>query len=387
MTGKPSTTVLIANPAADVYGSDLQMLASVSALRAEGWRVVVAVPADGQLVPRLRDLGAEIEFVDFPVLRRASANPTGLAKLAAAVTRALPRMRRLIKRVDPALVYVNTTTLPWWLLASRSMRVPAICHVHEAEDKDSRMVRKVITWPLRLASAVVANGRSAFDTMVAVEPRLSGKAQIVYNGVPAASHEPEEPARRDPARIVVVGRLSPRKGVHVALEAVSTLRAQGRDVEIELCGSAFEGYEWYVDQLRARARDPHLAGAVTFSGYCSPIWPALARADLVVAPSFGESLGNAVVEAQYALRPVVATSVQGHLETVTHEQTGLLVPVDDVDALAAAIARLLDDKELAGRLAAEALRQARRRFSTERYDQEITGLVRRVADSRRALAH
>ena len=68
--GTTSTTVLIANPSPDVYGSDLQMLESVSAMRAGG-RVVVAMPNDGQLV-----LGsataAPSSFIDFPVLRRAN---------------------------------------------------------------------------------------------------------------------------------------------------------------------------------------------------------------------------------------------------------------------------------------------------------------------------
>jgi hypothetical protein len=55
-----SPTVLIANPSADVYGSDLQMLESVAGLRESGWRVVVVLPDRGPLVSRLLELGADV---------------------------------------------------------------------------------------------------------------------------------------------------------------------------------------------------------------------------------------------------------------------------------------------------------------------------------------
>ena len=102
-----------------------------------GWRVVVAVPADGPLVARLQERGAEVRFVSFPVLRRANTSVAGFARMAAEAALGLPRLLRVIKRVSPAVVYVNTVTLPWWLLAARLAGRPAICHLHEAETGDN----------------------------------------------------------------------------------------------------------------------------------------------------------------------------------------------------------------------------------------------------------
>ena len=56
-------------------------------------------------------------------------------------------------------------------------------------------------------------------------------------------------------------------------------------MELQVCGTPFEGYEWYEAQLRDRAGQPDLAGAVTFLGYVSPVWPTLAEADAFVATS------------------------------------------------------------------------------------------------------
>lgn len=375
-------TVLIANPSPDVYGSDLQMLESVSALRSAGFRVVVAVPADGPLVPMLEERGAQVEFVDFPVLRRANQNIWAFLTMAGSAALAVPRLMRYLRRTLPCVTYVNTVTLPWWLLASRLTRTPTLCHLHEAETTDGGMVRRLLIMPLRLAHGVIVISRSAMAAMVSADPGLATKGHLIYNGVPQPP-SPPTPAQRDrPIKIVVVGRLSPRKAPHLALEAVAQLRTRGYDLHIELAGSAFEGYEWYVQQLEERAAQPDLAGAVSFAGYCSPIWPNLERADIVVAPSLREPFGNAVVEAQLSLRPVVATAALGHLESITDEQTGLLVPAEDVEAMAAAIARLVDEPELATEVAERARRTAIERFSTDRYDQEIADLVTRTAERR-----
>ena len=127
-----SNTVVVVNPSPDVYGADLQMLQTVTALVEAGRRVVVALPEDGDLVPRLRACGAEIEFIDFPVLRKGNASAKALLTMMARAVASLPRSCRLLRRLRPAALIVNTVTLPWWLLAGRLTRTPTIGHLHEA---------------------------------------------------------------------------------------------------------------------------------------------------------------------------------------------------------------------------------------------------------------
>lgn len=378
------TTVLVANPSPDVYGSDLQMLESISAMTDRGWRVVVAIPSDGELVPRIRERGAEVIMVHFPVLRRANASLRSFVSMVGDALWSMPRLLRLMRRLNVDVVYVNTVTLPWWLLATKIARVPSVCHLHEAETQDKAAIRKALILPLRLATAVIVISKSALGAMSESDPSLTRKARLIYNGVPRPPQTPVRPARKLPFHAVVVGRLSPRKAPHLALAAVGLLRQRGHDVTVELAGTAFEGYEWYVSELESRAEEKDLRGSVTFSGYCSPIWPALARADIVVAPSLREPFGNAVVEAQLSLRPVVATAALGHLESIVDEESGLLVPPEDVEAMAAAILRLLEDEPLASRLADNAAERADRLFSTDRYSREICDLLLDVTQRKSA---
>lgn len=368
-------TVLIANPSPDVYGSDLQMLESISGLRGAGARVIVAMPRDGALTRMIRERGGEVRFVSFPVLRRANQSVGGFARMIWDALIAVPRLSAYIRRRKPSAVYVNTVTLPWWVLAARLAGSRTIVHLHEAEDTDSGLVRRALVSPLRLAHAVIVISRSAMRAMVDADPSLAAKAHLIYNGVPEPTDAPEPPTRQAPLGLLVIGRLSPRKAPHLALEAAGRLRQQGYDVVVELAGTAFPGYEWYVEELEARAARDDLEGAVRFAGYCKPIWPNLARADIVVAPSLREPFGNAVVEAQLALRPVVATAALGHTESIMDGETGILVPAEDVDAMVEAIARLAEDAELANRIATAARTEAVNRFGVERYYREVVDLV------------
>ena len=367
-------TVLAVHPSPDGYGADLQLVQTVTALIEEGWRVVVALPHPGPLVQRLSAVGAEPRFVSYPVLRKASANPVALARLLLAALACLPRAVRLIRRIGPAALLVNTVTLPWWLAAGRLTRTPTIGYVHEAETSAGRLVRRGLLAPLLLADAVIVISEAVRAATLAAQPRLRDRVRLIYNGVPSPPAPLAPPERSRPIRLAVVGRLSPRKAPHVVLAAMQRI-GERHDVVVELAGDTFAGYEWYEAQLRESAGTPELAGRVQFSGYCSPIWPVLERADIVVAPSLQEPFGNVVVEAQLAGRPVVAAAAYGHLESITDAETGLLVPPGNAAALAEAVDRLITDPALAGRLGEQARAEAVRRFSLPRYRREIADLV------------
>jgi glycosyltransferase involved in cell wall biosynthesis len=118
---------------------------------------------------------------------------------------------------------------------------------------------------------------------------------------------------------------------------------------------------------------------VHFAGHVAPVWPALARAHVLLAPSRGESLGNAVIEAQLAGRPVVATAVQGHLESIVDEDSGLLAPVDDAEAMAIQVGRILDDPALYARLVAGGRTRAATLFSPRRYAEAMQDVIASAA--------
>lgn len=378
-------SIVVAHPSPDVYGSDRQLVESVAGLVEHGWHPTVMLPADGPLRAILERQGAHVVVRDFPVLRKGLLRPRAFLGFLLRAPVTVGRLRSVLRRSGACAVYVNTLTIPLWVIAARLARLPVLCHSHEAEQV-ARPVQVALAAPLLLAQVVVANSEATRSVLTTSVGRLSRRTVVVHNGVPDSG--PPTPLRQrtgdDELRLALVSRLSPRKGVHVALDAVAALREQDRSVTLDICGSTFPGYEWYERQLRNQVRDRGLSDVVTFHGYVHPTRPLLDTADVVLVPSFGESFGNVAVEAMLAGRPVVASAVQGLAEVIDDGHTGILVEPDSAEAIASAVATLGDDFDLAARLALNGRHDAVARFGLTPYRTRIAALLSRVTQAGRS---
>jgi glycosyltransferase involved in cell wall biosynthesis len=151
------------------------------------------------------------------------------------------------------------------------------------------------------------------------------------------------PAPEGAPRLLALGRLHVNKGFDVLLRAMALLPG----AHLSLAG---EGPE--RGALERLARELGIAGRVAFLGWRQDTGALLNACEIFVCPSRHEPLGNVVLEAWSAARPVVAAAVHGPVELIREGETGLLVPKEDPAALAAAIGGLLADPGRAGRLAA-----------------------------------
>ncbi|MBX9244950.1 glycosyltransferase, partial [Actinotalea ferrariae] len=321
------------------------MLESVAGFVEAGWRVVVALPVTGPLVGELERLGADVVRTRTAVLRRSALRPAGLLRFVADVVTGAAHGVRLLRRVRPDAVYVSTVTLPLWMALARVVRRPLVCHVHEAEVSLPVWLRRLLMLPVLLSSTVVVNSEFTGTVLGSSLPRATRRAVVVHNAVPGpADTTPARVALRDPLRLAYVGRLSPRKGVDVAVEAVGRLRDGGLDLRLDVVGDVFPGYEWFEAQLRERIAELDLADEVRLRGFHPVVWPFLADADVVVVPSVGEeSFGNAAVEAVLAARPVVVSATSGLSEAVAPYSSAREVPPGDPAALAEAVRAVVGD--------------------------------------------
>ena len=143
-----------------------------------------------------------------------------------------------------------------------------------------------------------------------------------------------------PDAVVVgsVGWLTTVKGPRYLIEAVAKLKPAHPRLHLVLVGSGD-----LRDELGALARTLGIGRSVTFAGQRQDVPDCLAAMDVFVLPSLNEGMGRALVEAMAAGRPVVATRVGGIPAIIEDRATGLLVPPQDSDALAGALAELLRD--------------------------------------------
>ena len=156
--------------------------------------------------------------------------------------------------------------------------------------------------------------------------------------------------------VLALGRLVPKKGFDVLLEAIAKLSSH----HLWLAGSGEE-----ETSLRALAQKLDIEDRVHFLGWRDDQAALLAAADMVCVPSRSEPFGNVVVEAWASRTALVATRSEGPGWLVTDEENGLLVPIDDADALAAALARVAADPDLADRLVDSGEATHRARYSED----------------------
>lgn len=377
--GLVSSRILVTHPSPDLYGSDRVLLETVSALAEQPGAVVqVAIPADGSLVPELRARGAEVVITPTPILRKSALSPRGMVRLAIDCLRGLIHGCRLIKRSRPQVVLVNTVTTPVWLTAAKFCRVPAVCHVHEAEGGQSSLIRRLLYAPLLQADRLIVNSQYSLNVMTRTWKRLRTRSVVLYNGVPGPA-QAEAPASERPSspRLLFLGRLSPRKGPDVALEALALLQAAGQPARLDLLGAVFPGYEWYEEKLRQRVDELGLTEQVRFLGFDPDIWPRLAGADIAVVPStVDEPFGNTAVEAKLARRPLIVSATSGLKEAAAGYESAWFVEPGNPQDIADAVLEILEVwPELVERTARDA-ELAHQRHAPARYQSNIREMLR-----------
>ncbi len=172
---------------------------------------------------------------------------------------------------------------------------------------------------------------------------------------------PQRPASLLPDRLhaLMVGRLTPVKGINFTIEALARVPS---DVPWHL---NLVGEGGLRAELEAQVGRLGLRDRVTFLGFRRDVYPLLAHSDLLIMSSHHEGLPYTLLEAMSLGIPTLASNVGGLAEVLRHEDTGLLVPVGDVDELSAALTQLGRDRVLRARLGHRAARVQRDRYTLQ----------------------
>lgn len=152
------------------------------------------------------------------------------------------------------------------------------------------------------------------------------------------------------AQLLFIGLMNRRKGVHILLDALASLKEKKIDFLATLVGDGPD--RQYFETL---SRDLGLTEVVRFLGRQKNVADLYRQADFFVLPSYGEGLPGVVMEAMTYGVPVVATDIPCLRELIPDDQTGLLVPAGNAPALAAAIQTMIADENYRRRASAASL--------------------------------
>jgi glycosyltransferase involved in cell wall biosynthesis len=360
-------------------GAESMLNVAARALRPHGVEMSVLSlrdPVRSPVVDGLEALGVEILWLPSQ-RRRALLDPERLRRVRAALRGGDYDL------VQTHLLYSNVVGT----LAAHNAGIPVVATLHQSSpalrrfERERELIEAIAL--RRRATRVVAVGRTIADVY---RRRLGGvPVDVVSN--PVATAEPVAAKTRDAVRVellgeragplvVAIGRLVPVKGLDDLITAF-------RDVAKRHPGAvlAIAGKGPMRATLEAHVRAMGLDGSVRLLGIRTDVPALLAAADLFVMSSRSEGLPLALLEAMYAGKAVVATSVGGVPEVVRSGENGLLVSPGSDTELADAIATLARSAELRNRLGAAARETIEGGFTEAAYLESLSALYVELAEA------
>ena len=260
-------------------------------------------------------------------------------------------IRKYLKRSRPDRVVsfigrINALVL----MSTFGMKVPMIVSERNDPKHDGRGAMMLSlcnrSYGFKRCRAIVHQTKyeeSCFD------PSLAAKSHIIPN--PVAVHAERKAPRV--CSVVTAGRLSLQKNHAMLIRAASALKEEFPELTVDIYG---EGE--LREQLQALIDENGMAERITLCGNVSDLHARIADAGVFAMTSEFEGLSNALLEAMMLGIPCISTAYPGADELVRHGENGILVPVGDENALAAALRALLVDGAMREHLSEEALRSS-----------------------------
>lgn len=379
-------TLLYFHGGADLYGASQVLLGLIRSLDRQRYRSLVVLPVDGPLADELRKIGVDLRFYDLPVLRRADLSPRGIVVYLWKMVASVIFFARLCRREKVDIIHTNTSAVWTGGLVASLLRIPHVWQVMELVEKPRAVAR--------LMSAMVAlNSSRVFCISNAVRehfsrdwPRRKGKYETLYHGVDMTEFSPSPTVRAefrermkwgaDTVVILFASRFSIWKGQDVLAKAariVMQKKSPGISLHFVFLGSPPPGQDHHETELRALVKEiPGHETAVSIFGFQRNLAEWMAASDVfVLASKWPEPNATVLISAMAMKMPVIGTAVGGTVETMVQDETGLLIPPAEPEALANAILELSSDAGRRARMGENGRRRIESMFSMENYCRRV----------------
>jgi glycosyltransferase involved in cell wall biosynthesis len=348
-------------------GGQNQVLVTVMGLRALGERTMLVAHPGGELRARAA------EGLDLIPLAPRTEMDLGAAW----------RLSRLLKQLKPQIVHAHDPHGVAMAALALSMSTQAVKPPLVASRRVDFHIRgnTLSRWKYRQVDCFVC-ASEAIRRMLVGDGIPDDRTVTVHEGIDLGRVDAAPPARPHeefwlPHEAPLVGNVAalvPHKGQRYLIEAAALVVRQVPDARFLIAG---EGE--LRPALEKQIKDGRLEKHVIMAGFRPDVLSLHKSFDIFVLSSTTEGLGTSLLDAMACGKPIVATAAGGIPEVVEDGVTGLIVPPKDDRALAAAIVKLLKDRQLRERLGRAALARVRERFSAERMVTDTLGVYRRVA--------
>jgi glycosyltransferase involved in cell wall biosynthesis len=304
--------------------------------------------------------------------------------------RVIPALRKVIEQHHPDIVLTHHVKSHFLMKCSRLWQKytwVAFHHGYTTTDLKMRAYNRLDRWSLPTANHLITVCQAFAQELTNVGVPLE-RISVQHNSIRVEQRASIEEVQKLKAKfqleegerlVLAIGRLSREKAHIDLINAFAQLRRTQPDINARLVIIG-DGPE--REKLEVAAADLAINERTIFTGQLSDVSSYYALADLMALPSHSEGSPYVLLEAMAAGVPVVATAVGGIPEMVEHEKSALLVPARDPQALAAAIARVLTDEQLAHTLTTNSSRLVATRYSPESHLRSLVKIYQEILSNK-----
>ncbi|MBF1743619.1 MAG: glycosyltransferase family 4 protein [Streptococcus sp.] len=377
--------ILYLHAGAEMYGADKVLLELIKGLDSKEFEAHVILPNDGVLVEALRQVGAKVSVLDYPILRRKYFNPKGIADYIRSYNFYAKQIALYAREHSIDMVHNNTAAVLEGIYLKRKLKLPLIWHVHEIIVKPKAISDFINMLMGRYADKIVTVSQAVANHIKQSPFIKDSQVEVIYNGVDNAVYYPMDASSirekfdiaQDALVIGMIGRVNAIKGQNDFIEAVEPLLEKNEQAVAFLAGGVFPGEEWRLEELDKRIASSSVVSQIHRIDYYDKTSELYNMFDIFVLPSIKpDSLPTVVLEAMACSKPVVGYKNGGIAEMVVDDKSGCLVKPNRPQELSNAISLLLDSSEKREKFGRVGYQRQKELFSLESYIKNFSELYK-----------
>ncbi|WP_420631590.1 glycosyltransferase family 4 protein [Candidatus Leptofilum sp.] len=375
--------ILFVDHAQRLGGAEHSLLLLMAHLDKTLWQPYLACPV-GDLADAAQQLGVPCHHLPLPRLRRS-------VRVGADWLRGARAIAQIANKVNAQAMVANTVRAAFYVaLAAKLGKRLFLWHMRDFWLGETaprfRQVDALLKRALCATAAhVIANSAATASHLPC--PNVT----IIHNGINLSKFSAERNGHafrqthgipNDAPLVGIMGRLRPWKGQHRFVRMATVVSPTHPNAHFLIVGGVvFDADNGYTNFLRGTVQQNQLTNKVHFTGHLLNVGDALAAIDIFVHSGDPEPFGLVNIEAMAAGKPVVAFAHGALPEIVRHEETGLLVPPADEEALASAVGTLIAKPERARQMGLAGKARVRERFTIELAAAKFSAVLQKTVAS------
>lgn len=401
MSGEQKIKIAFLEEDAKIGGAEVNIFNLIRLLDKSKFDSCVICPCEGPVTERVQVLGGHFAIVKKTrtfstsvwVLGKKFTNPLALLFNFFSFLPTALRLSVFLKKENIDVLHTNSMLAHFYgALAARVAGSQCLWHIQDIVN--SRQFMGLLRFCLNSFGGFFAHRLVAVSE--SVKSMFNGaaarKAMVVYNGADLEKFHPAISGKEirnefkiavDDIVVGIVGRIVHWKGHKEFLYAASELKKTNLNIKFLIVGAATFGDAVYFETIKKMAKKQGIADSVIFTGFRYDVPEIIAAMDICVhASSLPDPCPLVIFDYMAAGKPIVATKGGGVPEIVVNEETGLLVPMGDSDALKDAIFRIICDPAMGRQMGIAGRKRIENHFSINTFVENMATQYKELYDAR-----